>query len=234
LGTTRERDMILTVGGIKGGSGKTSVATGVAVMLARLGRQVLLVDADEQQTSMDFSMMREAAGVEPMITTVALHDTAVRTEVRKMLDRYDDIVIDTGGRDTTSQRAALTISDFLLVPFVPGSFDVWTCEKVDKLVGECAAINEGLHAFSFLNRADHQGADNSESAEILSEMEHVTFWDDVRLGVRKAFRSAGGKGLAVCEWKGENRKGDSKAEEEFQVLFDRICGIAIIDRKEVA
>lgn len=214
--------MIITCGGIKGGSGKTTVSSNIAVMLALRGFQVLYVDADEQQTALDFSMARESLGVEPKITTVALHDTAVRSEVRKMQDRYDHVVIDTGGRDTTSQRAALTISDILLAPFVPGSFDIWTAEKLDKLVAECGAVNERLAAYSFLNRADHQGSDNADAAEILSEMTNVTFWPEIRLGVRKAFRTAGGKGLAVIEWKGENRKGDEKAETEVKALFSAV------------
>ena len=42
---------------------------------------------------------------------------------------YDPIIIDTGGRDTTSQRAALTVADALLVPFLTRSFDAWALEK---------------------------------------------------------------------------------------------------------
>jgi chromosome partitioning protein len=40
--------MIYTIGGIKGGSGKTTIATNLAVYLARKGKEVLLGDADDQ------------------------------------------------------------------------------------------------------------------------------------------------------------------------------------------
>ncbi len=50
--------MIICVGGTKGGTGKSTVATNLAVMLATSGRDVLLVDADEQGTSTDFTNMR--------------------------------------------------------------------------------------------------------------------------------------------------------------------------------
>ncbi|WP_460972958.1 hypothetical protein [Spirosoma migulaei] len=36
-----------------------------------------------------------------------------------MRSKYDHIVIDTGGRDTTSQRAALSVADVAMIPFAP-------------------------------------------------------------------------------------------------------------------
>ena len=47
--------MIYTIGGIKGGSGKTTIATNLAIWLAQKETDVLLVDADEQETATDFS-----------------------------------------------------------------------------------------------------------------------------------------------------------------------------------
>jgi MinD superfamily P-loop ATPase len=48
--------MILVAGGTKGGSGKTTIATTVAIMRAAEGRDVLLIDADDQETASDFTM----------------------------------------------------------------------------------------------------------------------------------------------------------------------------------
>ena len=50
--------MIYTIGGIKGGSGKMIVATNVTVWLSSQGRDVLLVDADDQETAPDFTVWR--------------------------------------------------------------------------------------------------------------------------------------------------------------------------------
>ena len=50
--------MIIVCGGIKGGSGKTTVATNLAVIRAEQGSDVLLIDADDQETSTDFTTQR--------------------------------------------------------------------------------------------------------------------------------------------------------------------------------
>ena len=129
--------MIYTIGGIKGGSGKTTIATNLVVMLYLKGRDVLFVDADDQETATDFTHWRNETLPDGVgYTAIQLANNAVRTEILKLKSKYDDIVIDTGGRDTTSQRAAMTVSDVLVVPFIPRSFDMWTLEKVARLIDE--------------------------------------------------------------------------------------------------
>lgn len=207
--------MIIVAGGIKGGSGKTTVATHLAVMRALQGRDVLLIDADDQETATDFTALRnerlpEGAGY----TSIKLTGASVRTETLRLAKKYDDIVIDTGGRDTTSQRAALTVADKLIVPFVPRSFDVWTLEKVANLVEEMRAANPRLQAYVFLNRADPQGRDNDEAAELLREAGGLEYLD-TPVGTRKAFGNAASQGLAVTELKQQ----DPKATQEINILF---------------
>ncbi|SMF97861.1 chromosome partitioning protein [Methylomagnum ishizawai] len=207
--------MILVSGGIKGGSGKTTIATNLAVMRAAQGRDVLLIDADDQETATDFTALRsERLPSGAGYTSIKLTGSAVRTETLKLASKYDDIVIDTGGRDTTSQRAALAVADVLLVPFVPRSFDVWTLEKVSSLVGEMRAANPNLKAYAFINRADPNGRDNAEAAEVIRETEVLAFID-TPLGTRKAFSNAAAQGLAVIELKPQ----DTKAAEEIWALF---------------
>src|SRR5215218_1134959 len=178
--------MIVIVGGIKGGSGKTTVATNLAVIRATEGRDVILIDADDQETASDFTILRNERQVEaPSYTSIKLTGAAVRTETLRLREKYEDIIIDTGGRDTTSQRAALTVADVLLVPFVPRSFDVWTIEKVAGLVVEMSA-------------ADPRGTDNEDAAEVLREAAALTLLP-ATLGQRKAFGNAAAEGLAVTE-----------------------------------
>lgn len=212
--------MIVVIGGIKGGSGKTTVATNLAVMRAKEGRDLLLIDADDQETASDFTVLRnerlpEGAGY----TSIKLTSAAVRTETLRLADKYQDIIIDTGGRDTISQRAALTAADVLLVPFVPRSFDVWTLEKVAELVNEMRAANPDLRAYVFINRADPAGRDNDEAAEALRETEGLDFID-TPLGTRKAFGNAAAQGLAVSEIRPTDLKAVNEIVTLYRYLFD--------------
>jgi chromosome partitioning protein len=210
--------MIYTVGGIKGGSGKTTIATNLAVMLFRQNRDVLFVDADDQETATDFTHWRnetlaEGAGY----TAIQLANNAVRTEILKLKDKYDDIVIDTGGRDTTSQRAAMTVSDVYIAPFIPRSFDMWTLEKVVRLIDEMRLVNPNLKAFAVLNKTDARGSDNVEAKDFLKESQSITLVE-ANLGHRKSFANAASKGLGIIELKPT----DDKAIKEFTELFDTL------------
>ena len=212
--------MIIVVGGIKGGSGKTTIATNLAVMRSAVGRDVLMIDADDQETASDFTILRNermpgGAGY----TSIKLTGPAVRTETLRLVSKYSDIIIDTGGRDTTSQRAALSVANILLVPFVPRSFDVWTLEKVSTLVGEMRAANPELIAYAFLNRADPRGQDNEDAAGALQETSELRFVD-IPLRTRKAFSNAAAQGMAVTELKPPDLKAMDEVVMLYRYLFD--------------
>lgn len=207
--------MITVIGGTKGGSGKSTIATNLAVMLSNAGRDALLVDADDQETSTDFTAMRnETRAGGAGYTCVAVTGRNVFTEVKRLASKFQEVVIDTGGRDTVSQRAALAVCDVYLVPFAPRSFDVWTLDKVAELIEEARSINPNLRAFAFINRADAQGKENAEAAELLASKPALEFVQ-IAIGNRKAFANSASQGLAVVEL----RPHDTKANEEIARLF---------------
>lgn len=215
--------MIYTIGGIKGGCGKTTLAVSLAVLLSKLktNNDVLLVDADSQGTASDFSAWRTESIGKTHYTSIKLTGIAVRNEVKKLKDKYDHIVIDAGGRDTSSQRAAIAISDVLLVPFAPKSFDMWTLEQVIELIKEMEIANPNLQCRAVLNRVDYNQKDIKEARQYIEESEVFKVLQNT-LHERKAFANASAEGLTVLEHKPRN----PKAIAELKAVFNEILALS--------
>ena len=208
--------MILAVGNVKGGVGKTTLAVNLAIALTRSGRDVLLIDGDEQATAIAFTELRTAQkNGEPGYTAVSLQGAAIRTQVRQLAAKYSDIVIDVGGRDTGSLRAALTVADIVLVPVQPRSFDLWGVDQTAELVKEAREINEQLRAIAVINAADPQGKDNEAAADALREVDGIELASGFIVR-RKAFPNAAAAGLSVLE------HDDPKAIEELNRLTESV------------
>jgi chromosome partitioning protein len=206
--------MVIVLAHTKGGVGKSTLAVNLAVERSRTGRDILLVDADEQATASDFTALRAEQLGTPGYTAVALSGPAVRTQVLQLRPKYQDIIIDAGGRDTAGLRAALTVADVAIVPFQPRSFDLWTLEQITALIAEAQGYRDHpLKAVAILNFADPQGSDNAAAAEALSGNQALTYLD-APIGRRKAFPNAASLGRGV----GELKPQDPKASAEIAAL----------------
>lgn len=205
--------MIYTVGGIKGGSGKTTIATNLTVYLLQQGRDVLLIDADDQESATDFTSFRhQTLEGELGYTAVKVTGRELNANVLRLAGKYDDIVIDTGGRDTVSQRSALTVSQVYLVPFAPRSLDIWTLRKVENLIAEVAPFNPTLRSLTFINKADARGTYKEEAAELLRSSEYLQFLE-ATVGNRISFANAAATGLGVLEVKPADEKAIAEVNE---------------------
>jgi len=207
--------MILTVGNTKGGVGKTTLALQLAFVRAFSGRDVLLVDADRQGSAQAAVAIRAEAARSPGLACVQYLDGKVlRAQVERQAGKYDDVVIDAGGRDSGALRAALFVADAVLVPFAPRSVDVWALADIAALIDEARGVRDGLAALAVLNLADPGATpDNTDAAAALADYPQLILVDSpVRR--RKAFANATGQGLSVEELTPR----DAKACEEIAAL----------------
>jgi chromosome partitioning protein len=211
--------VIVTVGNTKGGVGKTTLATQLALARALVGRDVLVVDGDRQGSAQTAVAIRAEAGRKPGLTCVQYPDGAVlRAQVQRQSGKYDDVVIDAGGRDSTALRAALAISDVVIVPFLPRSVDVWALSDIAELVDEANSVRDGLRAYAVLNAADPgTSSDNTDAAAALGDFPQFTLLD-TPIRRRKAFANAVGLGLSVDELTPR----DPKACEELATLASMV------------
>lgn len=213
---------IVVFGGEKGGTGKTTLATNMASMLALQGKDVLLLDTDRQGTASFWATVREDGEVEPRIACVQKFGKGLAAQIRDLADRYDEIVIDAGGRDSVELRYAIGVCDRVYIPVQPFQFDIWTIRLMDELIEMAQGFNEDLQAFIVLNRVSTNPTvrEDQETREFFSDeaFQHLSIADSY-LRDRIALRKSARDGLSVAEW-----QRDRKATAEMNNLFEEVYG----------
>jgi chromosome partitioning protein len=113
--------LIITVATMKGGSGKSTVASCLAVYWHLRGRRPTLIDADPQRSVMRLAARERALGGVAVIED-ATEDAAMTA--RRIASTGGLVIIDTPGFRSKTTLDCVTASDFLLVPVKPSPFDV--------------------------------------------------------------------------------------------------------------
>lgn len=212
--------MILTLGHTKGGVGKSTLALNIAIERLRAGVDTLIVDGDPKQTSISKAIgIRADAGLAPAVPCIVLDDAkALRHQVGLLKSKYQNIVIDVGGKDSNALRAALTVTDALLLPIGPESVEVWAIDDILELVDEARSIHD-LRVLAVLNRAKPVGRDNADTIAVIREYSGIELIPG-SIGNRGIFSSAFGRGQSVAEYRPRNRK----AAAELAALMLAIYG----------
>lgn len=151
--------------------------------------------------------------------TAAYTGRAVRDQVRTLAPKFQDTVIDVGGRNTDSLRAALMMADRLIVPVPLASFEVWEIETMDDVVDGARSMNERLKALSLLSMADHRRSrNNADAVTALQEAKHITF-AGLTIHSRVAWQEAQAAGRAVFEMARPDRKASAEATALTDIAF---------------
>lgn len=219
--------MIIVIGGEKGGTGKTTIATNLAVMRARAGRDVLFVDTDIQGTGSFWCGTRDEASLLPRIPSVQKFGNDIKKDIRDLAPRYQDIILDVGGRESKELRAAIAVADISIFPIRPSQFDLWTLAKINSHIDSAKDFNENIKAYILLNAAStHPSLSSSDSEDTeeyiksdIQEFEFIKLAKSV-IRERRIFRKAAITGESVIEYK----PFDLKAIEEMNNLYKEIFG----------
>lgn len=215
---------IFVVGHTKGGIGKSTNAVQIAVGRARQGKDVLLVNADRQSSSSKAIDRRDAAGITPSVTLVAYPDgDQLRTQVLRQAGKYDDIIIDAGGRDSSALRHAMMIADIMLVPILPGDFELDALEdELVPLIREIQAArgDNPLPIYAYLNMAEAKkfSSDNLDTRKAIERFPELQLLD-LNIVKRKSIAAASVRGLAVQEMKVKDYKAVKEIDALLATLF---------------
>ncbi|MBN2965273.1 AAA family ATPase [Sulfurospirillum sp. T05] len=231
--------MVIVLAHDKGGTGKTTTATNLAVELLKESKPLKILDIDpKQMTRLFFEIRFEKMSKKARPEILSLSQGKEEKELIDLINNLDDnenLLIDTGGFDKDLNRIAMTGADFLIVPLKDNEIEIHgfssflpVLERIQK------EYQESFKVHILLNRI-HESRKNDIGKPILDYIQesgqgflHVM---QTVLRSRSAYEVAYGQGMSVVEFEAQinkNRKKKDKsalnAAKEIKQLVKEIHG----------
>jgi chromosome partitioning protein len=197
---------IIAVLGQKGGSGKTTLATGLAVAAMRAGSSPVILDTDEQGTAAAWGR-RRGTEVAPPVLACRLQNLAAALAAAPA-QGFDLAIIDAAGKASADSVAIARLASLVVIPLRPALGDVETLatmRDVLRAAGQPPAV-------AVLNGAPVRADRHEQARELIGQ-----YGLDVAAPVlfqRIAHADAMNYGLAAME-----REPRGKAALEMQALY---------------
>ena len=214
--------MIVLIGGEKGGTGKTTLATNLAAQHALAGHDVLLVDADPQGSASNWVHVRDEADITPRVACVQKLGKDLQAEIKDLAGRCENIIIDAGGRgDSVELRAGLVVAEKVLIPLQASQFDMWTLARMNELVATATGVNPVLRAFVVICRAspNPRVSEAAEAMPVLADYEHLEMAATV-IYDRIVYRRSSREGVSVSELSPPNKKAITELNDLYEEIFN--------------
>jgi chromosome partitioning protein len=212
--------MKIMIASIKGGTGKSTTVANIATRLAKLGRDVCILDSDRQPSASTWIHDREEAGITPAILCVQKFDN-IRDSVISLGDKYQDILVDVGGRDSKAMRTGLTAVDLVVVTSKASQLDLDTIPAMLEIIEAAKDFNPALRVLGLITMAPtgFLNKEKKETRDYFADYPEITLLNTV-IHERKIYRDSMSNGLSVCE------SSNSKARNEIELLVNEILSYA--------
>jgi chromosome partitioning protein len=208
--------MIISFLNQKGGVGKTTLSINVATCLALKRLKVLLIDADQQNSSLDWATIRKK---ENLFTVVSITKPIIHKETVKLSKNYDHIIIDGPPRIYDVAKSAIVTSDLVIMPVQPSPYDVWAANEVVNLIKEVSEPLEGIKRITSAFLINRKIVNSAIGRDVEQALEHYGM-DILQTHIcqRISYAETAAIGSSVIE---ENSK-DSLAFQEITNLTEEI------------
>lgn len=208
---------VIAVGSIKGGGGKSTVATNLAVALLQDKFKVLLIDLDLQGSSLLFADLRPKEALR-----LECHHAPDISFLDKLRDIPSEVIVilDVPAKDTPVSRAAFVSAHKVIVPVRPGQYDLAGAEKTFKLFDYMAKAKKTRIQFGVVLNQVNSRANLSIDAEqmirqIVAEYKGGHLFK-TQLNNRITYQETASNGLGVVEG------GNTKAKLEFLSFYKEV------------
>ncbi len=186
--------MIIGILNRKGGVGKTSLSTNLASALCLSGSRVLLVDADPQESALDWQASR--AG-ETLFPVVGMAKPTLHKDVPELAKNYDHILIDGPPGISELTRSAMMACNLVVIPVQPSPYDVWAADETVKLLNEITLSNDRIKGLFVINRKVKNTALGRDVADALGDYSIAVA--KTAITQRIIFAESAASGLSVLE-----------------------------------
>ncbi|MDK9637859.1 AAA family ATPase [Enterobacter hormaechei] len=202
--------MITVVGGNKGGSGKTTTASNLAIALAHEGHDVCLLNGDLQRTAAKHHAEREASGIEPTFTLIEKFDNLTQT-LRGLDEKYDHVIVDVAGRNSREFITSGVVADQIIAPLQCSQPDLDTLTELAQQIEAMRDLNPELKVYCLQSMATTnpvlRGNERKEFLEYLEEFPTIETLQTV-ICFRKVYRDCMSNGTGVVETNNEAAKAE--------------------------
>lgn len=204
---------------VKGGAGRSTLATNLAGVMA-LKLKTVLIDCDMPQgTSASwFSIRSRAEKTDNLKLATANNHAELIEQIKKHNDDNQLIIIDCPPRIAEITRSTLMISNLCLIPLGASAPEIWATSDLIKTIEEAKATKSNVDARLAWNKF----RSSTSSAQELSEAVKTGLGLPelkTKLGFRVAYSDALARGLTVLEWS------DKTAREEITELVNEVVKI---------
>jgi chromosome partitioning protein len=209
--------MIVLIAGVKGGTGKSTLATNLAAHLAGRSEDVLLLDVDPQATAYRWATRRQEQHPDAPKVHTAQASGRVFDVLRDLAGRYQHIVIDSGGHASDAMKSAMLGAQTVYAPLRPSQADLETVGELVGIIRDVKALNPDLTARALLSMVPTNPSitEAHDARDALQDVPDLALSGCV-IRDRKVYRDALFEGVGVTEMT------SNKATAEIQLLAQEI------------
>ncbi|MCB8835817.1 AAA family ATPase [Aurantimonas sp. VKM B-3413] len=192
---------IITLTTQKGGAGKTTLATALAVAAQEAGETAVMLDLDPQRSLLTWAETR--TGDAPHVEAFPADKIAqLPTMVRRLASSFSVAILDTAGADNTATHKAMEAATLCVVPLRPTRLDVNAVRPTVQ------AILRGGTPFAFvLNQCPPQ-PNNSRAAEMAAGLAAIGSLAEPIIIQRADYQDAYAVGQGVTEYAPNGKAAD--------------------------